>query len=77
MKSIVEKRIEKYQWATFLVGMILLASALVLTWTLDPRGIFSAVGAMGWFALCLMMSPRVRGDLFGDRFEADQTDSDS
>lgn len=70
-------KIPKYQALACGLGLILLVSSLVLAWHRNPIGILACLGSLGWFALSLMMSPQVRGDLFGTRFEADQSKSES
>ncbi|MGP0171235.1 hypothetical protein ACSVIJ_05055 [Pseudomonas sp. NCHU5208] len=72
-----EAGIAKFQWASLAVGLILLALGLLFT-IQENAGIGAAVsvGSLGWLALGLVLSPQVRKDLFGDRFERSDTQVD-
>lgn len=71
------RKIHKYQAVACALGLILLVSSLFLTWHREPIAILVSLGSLGWFGFSLAMSPQVRSDLFGTRFEASRTETDS
>lgn len=75
-----EAGIAKFQWAAFVVGLLLLAIGLSAPFTVQVSagvGAAASLGATGWFALGMVLSPRVRKDLFGDRFERTDAQTES
>lgn len=70
--------IAKFQWATLTVGLLLLALGLLFTIQGSAgMGAAVSVGSIGWLALGLVLSPQVRKDLFGDRFERSDAQTES
>lgn len=64
------KQIGKYQWGAVAIGIVLLVLGFFLSVSVSAGyGVVSTVGAIGWFALGMILSPQVRHDLFGDTFE--------
>ena len=72
-------KIKKYQIACCLIGVMLMMESLVLSLRLGLVliGVLVSLGSLGWFALSLMMSPQVRRDLLGSRFEAVQSETEN
>lgn len=70
-------KIKKYQIACWLVGLLLMVVSIILPLNREPIGLLVSLGSLGWFALSLMMSPQVRRDLLGSRFEALQSGTES
>lgn len=65
-----ENHLAKYQWVLCGTGSALLVIGILTSIFVNMiLGLASTVGALGWFGLCLMISPQVRQDLFGVRFE--------
>lgn len=77
MKKPNEKEVQKYQWPALLIGILLLIGGFYLMWKGSSDSLLCLVGALGWLGLALMMSPQVRSDLFGTRFEASRTETES
>ncbi len=62
--------IGKYQWVAVAIGIVLLVVGVWVSVTANAGyGLVSTIGAVGWFALGMMLSPQVRHDLFGDTFD--------
>jgi hypothetical protein len=72
-------KIKKYQIACCLIGVMLMMESLILSLHLGLVliGVLVSLGSLGWFALSLMMSPQVRRDLLGSRFEAVQPETEN
>lgn len=70
-------KIKKYQIACCLVGVMLMVVSLILSLNRESIGLLVSLGSLGWFALSLMMSPQVRRDLLGSRFEVVQSETES
>lgn len=60
-----------FQYGALVLGIILATSGFLELFNQNVgAGAALSLGAMGWFACGCLMSPTVRQDLFGDRFES-------
>ncbi|MEM0550455.1 MULTISPECIES: hypothetical protein [Aeromonas] len=63
------KKIGVYQMGAVVIGLVLLVLGILTMVRGVGYGLAITIGSLGWSALGLMMSPQVRNDLWGTRFE--------
>lgn len=63
------KKIGVYQMGAVVIGLVLLVLGILTMVKGVGYGLAITIGSIGWSALGLMMSPQVRNDLWGARFE--------
>ena len=70
------KKIGVYEMGAVVIGLVLLVIGILTMVRVGVGyGLAITIGSVGWSALGLMMSPQVRNDLWGARFEKSKQDS--
>ena len=71
-----KKKIGVYEMGAVVIGVVLLVIGILTMVRVGVGyGLAITIGSVGWSALGLMMSPQVRNDLWGARFEKAKQDS--